>query len=73
MHNYLCNSDTEISFHILDINECLNNPCLNGGTCENVEGGYTCRCVAGWEGPECDTGKYTMQQFGLVTTRHIIR
>ncbi|KAM6166169.1 protein crumbs homolog 1 isoform 2-T2 [Erethizon dorsatum] len=27
-----------------DINECLSNPCQNGGTCENLPGDYTCHC-----------------------------
>ncbi|XP_040841130.1 protein crumbs homolog 1 [Ochotona curzoniae] len=27
-----------------DINECSLNPCQNGGTCDNLPGGYTCRC-----------------------------
>ncbi|XP_052055877.1 protein crumbs homolog 1 [Apodemus sylvaticus] len=27
-----------------DIDECLPNPCLNGGTCENLLGNYTCHC-----------------------------
>ena len=44
-------------FLISDINECLNNPCLHEGTCENVVGGYTCMCVGGWEGPQCETGE----------------
>ncbi|XP_036057863.1 protein crumbs homolog 1 [Onychomys torridus] len=27
-----------------DIDECLPNPCQNGGTCENQPGNYTCHC-----------------------------
>ncbi|KAE8610927.1 hypothetical protein XENTR_v10012282 [Xenopus tropicalis] len=27
-----------------DINECESKPCQNGGTCENLHGGYTCHC-----------------------------
>ncbi|XP_018420048.1 PREDICTED: protein crumbs homolog 1 [Nanorana parkeri] len=27
-----------------DINECESNPCQNGGTCENLNGTYTCHC-----------------------------
>nr|XP_012599907.2 protein crumbs homolog 1 [Microcebus murinus] len=27
-----------------DIDECSSHPCQNGGTCENLPGGYTCRC-----------------------------
>ena len=27
-----------------DINECKNNPCKNGSTCKNLQGGYECDC-----------------------------
>ncbi|XP_035301718.1 protein crumbs homolog 1 [Cricetulus griseus] len=27
-----------------DIDECLQNPCQNGGTCENLPGNYSCHC-----------------------------
>ena len=33
-----------------DVNECLSNPCLNNATCVNLEDGYRCDCVLGWEG-----------------------
>ena len=37
-----------------DINECAkNNPCRNGGSCINTEGGYTCQCRHGYEGRDC--------------------
>ena len=39
-----------------DVNECLTSPCWNLGTCENVPGSYNCRCVAEWEGPNCEIG-----------------
>lgn len=39
----------------IDVDECVNltQPCLNGGTCSNFYGGYTCRCIYGWEGFDC--------------------
>ena len=40
-----------------DYDECVNNPCINGGTCYNNEGSYTCFCPPGWEGPNCEIGK----------------
>ena len=40
-----------------DIDECLSNPCLNGGLCSNGESRYTCTCLAGWTGARCDVGK----------------
>ena len=40
---------------IADINECKNNPCVNG-VCVNTNGGFTCSCYAGWTGLRCDIG-----------------
>ncbi|XP_032366699.1 cubilin [Etheostoma spectabile] len=38
-----------------NINECLSNPCLNGGTCTDGINGVTCTCTAQWTGPLCQT------------------
>ena len=31
----------------IDIDECLNTPCLNGGSCSNSVGSYACDCEMG--------------------------
>ena len=41
---------------ILDINECESNPCENGGTCTDMEDGYSCACESGFTGSECESG-----------------
>ncbi|XP_014830968.1 PREDICTED: cubilin, partial [Poecilia mexicana] len=38
-----------------NINECLSNPCQNGGTCSDSINGFTCTCTAQWTGPFCQT------------------
>lgn len=50
-----------VSFHIsagshceLEINECLSNPCLNEGLCEDLTGGYACNCDVGFSGDRCE-------------------
>ena len=39
------------------IDECQNNPCLNGATCQNVltGAGYNCYCSLGYTGTLCQT------------------
>uniref|UniRef100_A0A8C4HVR7 Sushi, nidogen and EGF-like domain-containing protein 1 n=1 Tax=Dicentrarchus labrax TaxID=13489 RepID=A0A8C4HVR7_DICLA len=38
-----------------EINECLSQPCLNGGTCRNQLGSYQCECGDGFSGKRCQT------------------
>ena len=42
---------------ISEINLCATNPCQNSGTCVNFRTYYTCTCLAGFEGVNCQTGK----------------
>ena len=39
---------------------CASNPCLNGATCfdHNGGGGYACLCSAGYEGTNCENGMH---------------
>lgn len=36
-----------------DIDECLENPCENGGSCYNSPGGFLCHCSEGFSGLHC--------------------
>jgi hypothetical protein len=36
------------------VNQCNQNPCLNGATCYPQLNGYTCLCATGWTGLQCD-------------------
>jgi len=42
-----------------DANECLNSPCLNGGTCKNLDRGegFYCMCPDGFSGDICNALK----------------
>ncbi|XP_078487118.1 sushi, von Willebrand factor type A, EGF and pentraxin domain-containing protein 1-like isoform X4 [Ciona intestinalis] len=37
-----------------DIDECLSNPCQNGGICTNLLNGYRCNCLSSIAGPNCE-------------------
>ena len=42
--------------YVLDVNECLKNPCKNGAACINLKGSYRCNCKSGYTGNDCGTG-----------------
>uniref|UniRef100_A0A1B6EBE4 Cubilin n=1 Tax=Clastoptera arizonana TaxID=38151 RepID=A0A1B6EBE4_9HEMI len=39
---------------IMSTDDCLNNPCQNGGTCYDLINGFHCICLPSWEGKFCD-------------------
>lgn len=38
----------------VDLDECLNDPCQNGGTCHNQVPSYICDCPRGYYGKNCE-------------------
>ncbi|XP_066966022.1 putative neural-cadherin 2 [Macrobrachium rosenbergii] len=56
-HHCGCDEGTALSQEgdfCRDINECLGNPCLNGGTCINRDPGYFCECPDSHIGDHCE-------------------
>ena len=45
----------EIFFLILDINDCMPNPCENDGNCTDGVNEYSCTCILGYSGTHCET------------------
>jgi len=41
---------------LVDFDECINDPCMNGGKCEDFLNGFSCRCVEGYSGAMCNIG-----------------
>ena len=58
--------------YFLDIDECESNPCKNGGTCKDGENSYTCTCVPGYTGHDCETGKWEIRDFTLFNCGHFV-
>ena len=44
---------------VIDIDECSSDPCKNGAKCSDNVNGYTCKCTAGFEGDNCQTGQHS--------------
>ena len=42
---------------VLDVNDCMPNPCENGGNCTDGVNEYFCTCIPGYTGTDCETGK----------------
>lgn len=40
-----------------DIGDCAPNPCENDGSCIDEVNDYTCACVDGYEGKNCEIGE----------------
>ena len=45
-------------FYYLDIDDCDPDPCQNNATCVDQVNGYTCNCLVGYTGNDCETGNY---------------
>ena len=41
---------------LLDIDECVNHTCSNGGSCVDGVNNYSCNCMPGFTGDRCQTG-----------------
>ena len=43
-------------FFLSEFDECVNNPCQNGGTCVDLLDSYHCTCRDGYNGTNCQYG-----------------
>ena len=59
-----CNSTFKCGT-ISDIDDCNSYVCENGGTCNDGVNSYSCSCVAGFEGDNCETGQIGFRVYWL--------
>lgn len=48
-----------VSSLVLDINDCSQNPCHNGGSCRDLVNDFYCDCKNGWKGKTCHSRKWS--------------
>ncbi|KAI0237468.1 hypothetical protein LSAT2_012003 [Lamellibrachia satsuma] len=48
----------------IGISACESNPCGNGATCVDHDNSYTCACVDGYQGNNCETELKTTKYYG---------
>lgn len=46
----------------IDGNQCSSNPCHYGGHCKDGIGSYTCSCLDGYQGKNCEFGRFLLQR-----------
>lgn len=46
----------QCAIYIAELDECSSNPCQNGGACKDLVNGYSCECLPGYVGTECEIG-----------------
>ena len=49
-----------INILFLDIDDCAERPCQNGGVCTDRVNDFSCKCAAGFTGKRCEISKLTI-------------
>lgn len=53
-------------FLLPDINDCVNHTCENGGSCVDGVNNYSCNCLVGFTGQQCQIGKFLLSLWLLL-------
>ena len=59
IHSLFFTNTCCVVFFSTEFDQCQANVCLNGGTCENIQGvnSFRCTCAIGFTGSLCETGE----------------
>ena len=49
-------------FSPTDVNECDSQPCQNNATCTDLVNSYSCQCIAGYTGVQCEKGEHILNR-----------
>ncbi|KAI5628308.1 sushi, nidogen and EGF-like domain-containing protein 1 isoform X1, partial [Silurus asotus] len=52
-----------------EINECLSQPCMNGGTCRDRVASFLCECESGFTGQRCQTETWEIDSLTSILRR----
>ena len=50
-----------IYYFLIDIDDCVNHTCANGGSCVDGYNNYSCNCLPGYTGERCETGMLALR------------
>ena len=65
--------DIRISkIYISDLDECNSNPCQNYGVCKDDVNHYTCSCLDGFAGLNCETGILCVESSSSNQETHVL-
>ena len=56
----------------VDIDDCVSNPCLNGGACVDGVNGWTCDCGPTFTGYNCADGNVIYYPFFILNDKIVI-
>ena len=54
------------NFHylfVVDVDECAMNTCMNGASCVDGVATFTCSCIVGFTGANCETSTFKIYNF----------
>ena len=58
--------------YLVDVDECLSNPCQNNATCANGINTIDCQCLPGYTGPICEGILFSIFNLHMQISEYVI-